>query len=203
MKKLFLFLLALLLAGPASAGTTMSFGKSASSAEIEYTSPSTSRCTRIASASSSTAYGQFIRFDTTTLLNGCVVIMTGLAPAEIASSYQMSLRLYYTTASESGKVVGLLVRSYAIIDAAATGAYVERSTLAGTVELTSGAARDFQPNQVGYVSGTITVKKPDGTACTSDCHNRELVLFVQPSSSMTVSTGGFYLVGYQLQFTTP
>ena len=203
MKKLILLLAALLLAAPLQAATTMSFGKSASSAEIEYVSPSTARCTRVANATSSTAYGQFVRFDTTTLLNGCVVIMTGLAPAEIASSYQMTLRLYYTTASESGKVVGLLVRSYAIVDAAATGANVERSGLLTSVEFTSGAARDFQANQVQYVSGTITVKTQNATACSSDCHNRELILLVQPSSSMTISTGSFYLVGYQLQFTTP
>ena len=129
--------------------------------------------------------------------------MTGLVPSEIASSYQMSLRIYFTTGAEAGKVVGLYVLPWAIVDASAAGAGIERSSVIYPTELTSGSPRDFQANQIGSVAGTITIKTQNGDDCSSDCHNRELAILIQPSSSMTISTGSFYLVGYRLSFTTP
>lgn len=196
MFKTLLFLGVLLLAAPSYAVTTLGYGKQA--AEIFVAHPTNALCTRVATTVGSTSYRQAILFNSVNATTGCKVLLTGIVPPSAGSSYQLLLRMYYTTAAATSKVVGLGVRPWALVPWTETESGVERKTSTTQTTVTSGSARNFVSDQIQFVELFITVKMPNGSDCDSSCDNAELVMLIEPTSSMTIPDGAFYLLDYQV-----
>lgn len=188
----------LALAAPSFAATSFSYGKGGGSFEIDRHHDVLSTCTRVTRLVSSANKMAAILFNNISSTSGCKTFSTGYVSGSMSTgSYQAKIRLYFTTTAQTSKVVGLGVRAYALVPDLGP----ERVVTTNQSTMTTGAARNFVADQINFVETVVSIKKQDGTACDSACNNKELILYVEPTASMTIAGDNFYLLGYTADWT--